>query len=144
MPRRDTDPLGAYNFLVEINGVNVASFSEVSGLESEIEVVEYRAGSEPSHVRKLPGLRKYANITLKRGVIQSDDLWQWHKEALDGKVERRSGSIILLEDNREEAIRWNFYKAWPSKYEGPVLHAMSNAVAIETLTLACERIEIAD
>lgn len=144
MPRRDTDPLGAYNFRVEINGVNVAFFSEVSGLQSEIEVIEYRSGSEPSHVRKLPGLRKYANITLKRGVIQSDDLWQWHKAALDGTVERRSGSIILLEDNREEALRWNFHDAWPSKYEGPLLNANSSEVAIESFTLVCERVEVAD
>jgi phage tail-like protein len=144
MPRRNTDPLGAYNFLVEIEGLNVASFSEVSGLETEIEVIEYRSGGEPSLLRKLPGLRKYGNITLKRGVAQSDDLWQWHKAALDGNVERRSGSIVLLEDSREEAARWNFFEAWPSKYSGPVLRATSSEVAIELLTLACERIEFAD
>ncbi len=144
MPRRETDPLGAYNFRVEIDGLNVAFFSEVSGLETEIDVIEYRTGGDLNHLRKLPGLRKYSNITLKRGIVQSDDLWQWHKAALDGNVERRSGSIILLEDNREEAMRWNFFEAWPSKYSGPFLRATSSEVAIETLTLVCERIEFAD
>lgn len=144
MPRRETDPLGVYNFRVEIEGVNVAHFSEVSGLESEVDVIEYRSGGELSQVRKLPGLRKYGNVTLKRGIIQSDDLWQWHKAVLDGNVERRSGSIILLEDNREEALRWNFFEAWPSRYVGPVLRAASSEIAIESLTLACERIEFGD
>ena len=144
MARRETDPLGAYNFLVEISGVNVAAFSEVSGLQSEIEVIEFRSGSDPSHLRKIPGLRKFGSITLKRGLVRSDELWQWHKAALDGNVDRRSGSIILLEDDRQEALRWNFFEAWPSKYEGPLLRAGSSEVAIETLTLVCERIEIDD
>lgn len=76
MPRRDFDPLGNYNFMVEIDGSAVANFSEVSGLEIETEVIEYRSGNDISRVRKIPGLHKAGDITLKRGITQSRDLWE--------------------------------------------------------------------
>jgi phage tail-like protein len=118
-----------------------ASFSEVSGLESEIQVVDYREGGEELRVRRLPGLHKYANIVLKRGITQDLEWWNWHKQALEGNVERRNGSVVLLDDRGQEQVRWIFLNSWPCKYIGPTLDARSNEVAIETLELAHEGLE---
>jgi phage tail-like protein len=139
MPRHD--PYKAFNFRVEIAGMTSASFSEVSGLESEVEAVDYREGGEELRVRKLPGLHKYANIVLKRGITQDLEWWNWHKQVLDGNVQRRNGSVILLDDRGQEQVRWNFVNSWPCKYIGPTLAAKSNEVAIETLELAHEGLE---
>jgi len=136
------DPFGSFNFLVEIDGITVAGFSEVSGLTTESEVIEYRNGDEPTTVRKLPGLKKYANIVLKRGFTNNKELWEWRKTVLDGQTERRTGSIVLLGERREEVLRFNFHEAWPVKWEGPPLNAKGNEVAIETLELAVEAIEL--
>jgi phage tail-like protein len=140
-PQRD-DPYKAFIFLVEIDGIARAAFSEVSGLESETAVVEYRMGGEPNTVRKLPGLTKYANIVLRRGVTKDDELWNWRKAVVDGNVDRRNGSITLLDDSHNEVVRWNFYNGWPSKWEGPALDAKANEVAIETLEIAHEGLEL--
>ena len=139
-PQRD-DPYNAFNFLVEIDGVALAGFSEVSGLESETAVIEYRVGGEPSRVRKLPGLTKFANIVLKRGITQDADLWNWRKSVEDGNVDRRNGSIVLLDDSGTPVVRWNFFEGWIAKWEGPTLSATANEVAIETLEIAHERLE---
>ena len=140
-PQRD-DPFKAFNFLVEIEGVARAAFSEVSGLESETAVIEYRVGSEKVNwVRKLPGLTKFANITLRRGVTQDADLWNWRKSVVEGSIDRRNGSIVLLDDKRNEVVRWNFRSGWISKWEGPTLNAKTNEVAIETIEIAHEGLE---
>lgn len=138
------DPFGRFNFLLEIEGVTEAGFSEVGGLANETEVIEYREGNDKvNSPRKLPGLTKYSNITLKRGVTADNSLWNWRKTVIDGAVERRNGSIILLDASRTEILRWNFYSGWPCKWEGPTLNAKSNEVAIETLEIAHERLELA-
>ena len=144
MPPADRkDPYRNYNFLVEIDGVTVAGFAECSGVCIETTVVEYRNGNELNHVRKLPGLTKYSNIVLKRGFTsEARDLWDWYKTVLDGTTERRSGSIVLLNQARQESARWNFRDAWPCKYEGPVFNARGNETAIETFELAVEFIEL--
>jgi phage tail-like protein len=137
------DPFGAYHFLVEIDGITTAGFRECSGLCSEVAVIEYRNGNEQANVRKLPGLARFGNIVLKRGVTAgAKELWQWHKLVLDGKTDRRSGSIVLLNEAREVEMRWNFREAWPCRYEGPIFSATANEVAIETLELAIERLEL--
>jgi phage tail-like protein len=136
------DPYKRFNFVVEIDGIARAAFSEVSGLESETAVVEYRVGSEPNTVRKLPGLTKFANIVLRRGVTKDDELWNWRKAVVDGNVDRRNGSIALLDDSRNEVVRWNFRDGWPCKWEGPALNAKANEVAIETLEIAHEGLEL--
>jgi phage tail-like protein len=134
------DPYKAFNFRVEVDGMT-AAFTEVSGLESEVEVIDYREGGEETRVRKLPGLHKYAHIVLKRGITQDAQLWNWHKQVLDGNVHRRNGSVILLDDQGAEQVRWNFVNSWPCKYVGPTLNAKSSEVAIETLELAHEGLE---
>ena len=137
------DPFGNFNFLVVIDGVTVAGFSECSGLTTETNIVEYRTGDEDITVRKLPGLKKFNNIALKRGYTNSHDLWDWRKKVLDGKTERQSGSIVLLNEARQPALRWNFREGWPSKLEGPALNGKTSEVAIETLEIAHEGLELA-
>ena len=137
------DPFKAFNFRVEIGGITRAAFSEVSGLESETVVIEYRAGGEPTTVRKLPGLTKYANIVLRRGITQDAELWNWRQTVVQGNVDRRNGSIILLDDALTELVRWNFFHGWIAKWEGPLLNARANEVAIETIEIAHEGLELA-
>jgi phage tail-like protein len=86
-------------------------------------------------------LKRFGNITLKRGVTNSLELYQWHHNLLDGVVDRRNGTVILLNDAREQVVRWNFREGLPQKYEGPRLNAKSGEVAIETFVISCERME---
>lgn len=135
------DPFGNYNFLVEIDGITRAAFQEVSGLDATIDVIEHREGGEVTTVRKLPGMTKYSNITLKWGMTDDRDLYDWHRQTVQGLIERRNGSIVLLDRTGSEVARWNFIRAWPTKYAGPDLNAEGNDVSIETLELAHEGLE---
>jgi phage tail-like protein len=134
------DPYKNFRFLVEVDGIVQAGFSECSGFGSTLEVVEYREGGEPSTVRKLPGKVTYPDITLKWGVTDSRELYDWHLSAVNGQVSRRNGSIILQDDAGTEKARWNFFNAWPSKYDGPDFNAKGNDVSVDTLTVSCERL----
>jgi phage tail-like protein len=138
------DPFTAHHFLVQIDGVTVAGFQECSGLGIEVTVIEYRNGNEQANVRKLPGLIKYQNITLKRGYTRGRELWDWFTTVLHGRAERKAGSISLLAEDRSVAARWEFREAWPCRYEGPVFSARGNDVAIETLELVVESLELED
>lgn len=133
------DPYKAFNFVIEIEGIAVAGFSEVSGLESETAVIEYRTGDDKQNaVRKLPGLTKFSNIVLRRGITQNAELWDWRKTVEDGQVDRRNGSIIVLGDDRTPVLRWTFREGWICKWVGPTLNAKGNEVAIETIEIAHE------
>jgi phage tail-like protein len=135
------DPFGNYNFLVEIDGLSLAAFQECSGFDSSIDVIEYREGGENTTPRKLPGMTKYSNIQLKRGLTDNTELYEWHHQAIRGQIERKNGSIVLLDRRGEEVARWNFVRAWPAKWDGPDLNAEGNDVAIEMLELAHEGVE---
>jgi len=135
------DPYRGFNFLVEIDGITQAGFQEVSGLDSSTDPVDYREGSDPTHVRKLAGLNKFSPITLKRGITDSDELWKWRDSVVVGKPERKNGSIVLLDETGAEKLRWNFSNAWPSKWTGPAFNATSTAVAIETLEIIHEELK---
>jgi phage tail-like protein len=136
------DPYASFNFLVEIDDMTVAGFSECSGLTTETDIIEYRNGDQLNHVSKLPGLKKVTNISLKRGYTDNKELWDWRKLVMDGKTERKGGAIVLLNEAREPVLRWNFTEGWPSKWEGPSFNAKNNEVAIEALEIACETIEL--
>ena len=142
------DPYSGFNFQVVISGVFddgravQGSFAEVSGLSVEVVPIEYRNGSEDTTVRKIPGLRRYSNITLKRGIVGDLAFWAWIKSVLDGRVLRADGTITLLDESRQPVITWKFRRAWPCKWTGPTLDARSNAVAIEGLELCHEGLEI--
>lgn len=142
------DPYSSGNFMVVIQGILEdgrsvrASFTEVSGLDVEVTPIEYRNGSEDITVRKIPGLKKFPNIVLKRGITGDLTLWQWVKTVLDGQVQRADGSITLLNDNREAVMVWRFRRGWPCKLTGPALKAKGNEIAIETLEVCHEGLEV--
>jgi phage tail-like protein len=142
MPRRLLDPYGSFNFLVETNGILQAGFSEVTGLTSESEPIEYRNGDEDATVRKMPGLKKFGNVTLKRGVAQGTDFLEWRKTVTDGDIQRQDISIIVLDESRAEQVRYNLAAAWPCKWMGPDLKANANEIAIETLEIAHEGVTL--
>jgi phage tail-like protein len=135
------DPLTSFNFIIDIQGMR-AGFSEVGGLSTETDIVEYREGNEDITVRKLPGKRKYANISLKRGYSVSKDLWEWRKSVIEGRTKRLSGTITLLDESRKPALVWRFFEAWPNKWAGPAMNAKNNDVAIEEMELAVEGVEL--
>jgi phage tail-like protein len=134
------DPYRAFNFLVEIDGITQAGFQECSGLDSTTSAIDYREGNEAFHVRKLTGLNTFTPISLKRGVTDSDELWQWRLTVVEGKAERRNGSIVLLDEKGTEKIRWNFSNAWPSKWTGPSFSSTGNSIAVETLEITHEEL----
>jgi phage tail-like protein len=142
------DPYGNYNFLITINGVSddgndvKGAFTEASGLETEVSPIEYRNGNEDITVRKIPGLKKFTNITLKRGATGDIDFWNWIRTAMKGQVQRADGSIALLDENRVEVMRWNFTRGWPCKYTGPGLNAANNEISMETLEICHEGLSI--
>lgn len=136
------DPYRSYNFIVEIEGITRAGFRECSGLDTSQDPIEYREGNEKAlTARKLPGLVKYSNISLKWGTCDDADLWAWRKKVMDGKIERRNGSIVLLDDTGAEKSRWNFREGWPTKWTGPSFNATGNEVSVETLEIAHEGLE---
>ena len=135
------DPLRNIRFRVEIDGEEAMGFSEVSGLSTETDVIEYREGTELPVLRKLPGLTKYTNITLKRGITGSIDLWQWRKQIMDGDIQRKTVRIIVLDEAGNDRAVFVIREAWPAKYEASDLDASGNEVAIETLELAHEGLE---
>jgi len=135
------DPYSNYNFLVEIDGISRGAFQEVSGLDSTVDVVEYREGGWNATPHKFPGQTKHANIVLKHGMASDRELITWHKAVSEGAVDRRNGSVILMDRKGLEVARWNFMRAWPSKYTGPSLNAKSDEIAIETIELVHEGLE---
>jgi phage tail-like protein len=142
------DPYPAFNFEVLVNGISddgrsvKGSFMEVSGLGVEIPVIEYRTGSEEITVRKIPGLKKFPNIVLKRGIIGDLTFWNWLLEAMNGRVRRAGGSIILLDEGGNAVLRWSFKRGWPCKWSGPALNAKGNEIAIETLEICHEGLDV--
>jgi len=136
-----TDPFRTFNFLVEIDSITRAGFRECSGLDSTTDSTDYREGGDPLTVKKLPGLVKHSAITLKRGMTDDQELYNWRVKAATGQIERHNGSIILLDDTGAEKARWNFKEAWPTKWTGPSFNATGNDVAIETLELVHEGLE---
>jgi phage tail-like protein len=135
------DPYRGFNFLVEIDGITQAGFSEVSGVDASTDPVDYREGNDDNHLRKLTGLNKYSPITLKRGITDSDELWRWRQTVIDGKTERKNGSIVLRDETGAEKIRWNFVNGFPTRWSGPALNATSTAVAVETLEITHEQLK---
>jgi phage tail-like protein len=135
-----TDPYRAYNYRIEIDNTPVAGFSEANIPDGDVEPAEYREGTDPMWPRKLSGLRKFSNITLKRGYTESDDLYRWYVTALSGSVERRNGAIILQDEDRNEVLRWNFSEGWPCKYMGAAMNASSNDMAIESIEICVESV----
>lgn len=139
-PRQD--PYVAFNYLVEVNGIRAGGFSEVSGLDLEVQTIDYRNGDEDFIARKLPGIKRVSNVTLKRGIIGELDVFRWVLAGARGEVSRRDAAIILRDEQRREVMRWKLTRAWACKYVGPTLQGDSNAVAIEAIEIAHEGLEV--
>ncbi len=137
-------PYGAFNFLVSIEGSDShavqAGFSEVSGLSMEVQVIEYRAGNNRSNTPvKIPGLTKYAPVTLKRGLIGSLDLFEWITQSADsGRSGQRNITIELLNEDNDTVFTWKLLNAWVSNYTTGDLNANSSEIAIETVEVVHE------
>ena len=136
------DALANYAFQIEVDGVTLAQFKEVSGLSAEIQVVEHKEnkpGAIPV-IKKLPGAQKWGDITLTRGKTNDASWWGWIKEVQEGKIDaaRRNGSIVLYDYERGEQARFNFANGWPSKVSIGSLQAGGNDVAIEEMTIVHE------
>lgn len=136
MPTAERDePYLSFRFLIEIDGIVSGGFAECSGLQVETETEDYREGGVNEYVHKLSKGTKYQNVTLKRGITDSQVLWKWHQDVVAGNIERKGCYIILLDSENNEKLRWRFENAYPVKWSGPELKANSNTVAFETLEL---------
>lgn len=142
MVQQRNDPYAQFNFIVELDGIDVAGFTEIGGIAAESDIIEYREGADQPTARKLPGLLTYSNITLKKGYTTNTELWDWRKTTLDGMTERKGGAIILLDEARQPVLRWNFVNGWVSKYEGPGLNSTTNEAAIEAIEISHEGVEL--
>jgi phage tail-like protein len=130
------DPYAAFNFHVEIEGLIIGGFTEVSGLQVETAVEDYQEGGQNEYVHKLPGPARYpSNLVLKRGLTDIDSFWRWHRKVIAGTITRRNGTVYLLDRQGFPAMWWDFKQAYPVKWSGPDLRADSNAVAVETIEL---------
>ena len=136
-------PIPVFHFTVDWGGINVG-FSEVTGLTQEIQLIEYRDGKSPDYnTVKMPGLRKVANIVMKRGISKGDnEFFKWLNTVKLNTIERRDLTINLLNENHEPVVTWKVLQAWPLKVEGPALKATGNEVAVESIELAHEGITL--
>jgi phage tail-like protein len=146
------DPVLGFNFVVTLTDSSSlltialsamkqsaqAGFSECTGLDSALQVEEYREGGDNAVTRKFPTRASSGNLKLRRGVVKDDALWQWHLSYLQGRGKRRDGTVIL-QDSLQRPVRvWHFVRGMPVKWSGPAMHAMQGQVAIEELEIAHE------
>ena len=137
------DPIRAFNFQLEIDGIPRGAFSEVSGLTAEAEAVAYREGTDfQSNDRQLMGRQKYTHLTMKRGYTEDQSLWIWHANIRNGVPDRRNVTVVLMNELRQPVLRWHAENAWIIKIEGPSFKASGNEVAIESVELVHEGLTI--
>lgn len=129
------DPYMTYNFAVEIGGVIVGGFSEVSGLSSEIELESYKEGGLNSYVHKFPKHTTYPNLVLSRGLINTDLFYIWYQATSQGLIQQLNGTILLMNNQQIPVMWWTFKKAYPIKWEGPQFNASNDNIAIEKIEL---------
>lgn len=133
------DPLPGFRFLVEIAGIQDATFLECSGFETKLDVEEYKEGGLNDYVHKLPGRQSYTNVTLKRGVVNSIELWDWlHRlsTAAAKRNEKKNMSVVLCNGKGEEQLRWNLIAAYPVKWSVPPMQSEQSSIYVESLELA--------
>lgn len=134
------DPYRSFRFRVEIDGITQAGFNECTFADTSVEVVEYRLGTDPTHPRKLSGQNKYGNVTLKWGITDSTELFDWYRAVVEKGAQdnRKNVSIQLVDEQGGDKSRWDLQECWPVKYDPPDFNAKGNDVAIETLEIATE------
>ncbi|NES69324.1 MAG: phage tail protein [Okeania sp. SIO2D1] len=129
------DPYMSYNFAVEIGGVIVAGFSEVSGLSSEIELESYEEGGLNGYVHKFPKHTTYPNLVLSRGLVNIDLFYIWYQATSQGLIQQLNGTILLLNSQQLPVMWWTFKRAYPVKWEGPQFNASNDEIAVERIEL---------
>jgi phage tail-like protein len=161
MARRSGDPILSYRFVLELGFVQVAGFSECTGLSLETKIMEYREGGRNGGPLKFPEIGAISNVTLKRGMVPGanvDTLLRWHLDVMRGEFDSRNNpnkrkaspdddidrrcAIIVHDEQGQEVKRWNLVRAFPAKWVAPDFKAAASDVAVETLELACEGLEI--
>jgi phage tail-like protein len=139
---RDSDPLIGFNFRLEIEGKLSGFFTECSGIGSENEIVDHKVVDDGGHeiVQKIPGRLKWQDVTLKRGITDAMDIWEWRSLVEQGKMSdaRTNCSIIMMDRNYEDVARWDLVNAWPSKVTGPSVKSDSNEFGVEEVTIVHE------
>ncbi len=139
------DPLVQFSYALDLGGKVKGYFTECSGLGSEHDVIEHKVVDEKGRqmIKMVPGRIKWDKITLKRGITDAKDIWDWRKKVEDGQVEdaRIDGSIIMMDQELKPIARWNFEGGWPSKVSGPQLKSASNEIGVEELTIVHHRLE---
>jgi len=138
-----TDPYRNFRFKVEVGGVKSAAFSEATVPETTVDNVEYREGTDPTHVRQLSGLTKFGNLTLKKGITDNMDMFNWLKKVTDKGAQdnRQNITVTLIDETGADKCAWNIVQAWPLKIEESGFNATGNEVFIETLEIVHEGIE---
>ncbi len=131
-------PLTKFRFRLEVDGLEAGMFSEVSGIDAAIDVVEYREGDTVPTPLKVPGLKRYGNITMRWGLTTGMVLYEWLQAGVEGPVDRKTVTVTVLDEAGEAAASWQFVNAWPCRYTGPDFNATASEVAIEALELAHE------
>ena len=136
------DPLVGFHYAIEVQGVVTGYFTECSGIGSEHEIIEHKIVDEKGResIQKIPGRLKWQDVTLKRGITNNMDIWDWREQVVQGKVDdaRRNGSIVMFNQALDEVARWNFENAWPLKVSGPSVKSDSNEFGIEELVITHE------
>jgi phage tail-like protein len=130
---RASDPYGAFRFRIEISGLQVGGFSEVGGLEREVQVEDFREGGVNDHTHKLATVTKYPNLTLKRGLADKAELWQWHQDVVNGRIQKRQINLVLIDYANKDTWRWVFEKAYPVKWSGANFNTATSAVLVESI-----------
>lgn len=133
---RPNDPYRVFNFVVEVDGIEIGGFSDVSGLELKVETDDVKEGGVNDFVHKIPRQSSYPNLTLKRGISDSVLLWAWIMAGVQGLIERRTLSVVLKDQQRNEKWRWIFLDAFPVKWAVSELNASANTVAVESVEFA--------
>lgn len=127
-----SDPYRAFRFLVEIDNTQQGGFQSVAGLERETKTDTYREGGVNHFEHQLAGVTTYPPLTLKRGLVTTT-LWDWHQDVIDGRIERRTIAVVLLDEAGNEAWRWIVSDAYPTKWTGTELDAAASAIAAESV-----------
>ena len=135
---RPKDPHLGLRFWVQLGQVEIAGFKECSGLKIETEIFEYPEGGLNTYTHKLPVRAKYGNITLKRGLDETQDLHKWYVQAINGQIKRQNISIVVYDSLGKQVQKWDLQRAFPCKWTGPDLKTDAGAVAIETVEIAHE------
>jgi phage tail-like protein len=134
------DPYRAYNFTLEIAGVSLGHFVECTGMGARVNAIRYQEGGS-NQVHMIPGPMDYGEVTLRYGLTESRELWDWFLAGMEGRVDRRDISVLMTAtDGKTEVLRWNLFGAWPTEWRAAPLDALAREVAIESVTLVYESI----